>query len=106
MDHKTKSAPYGTWESPITAAEVARGQVPLSFTAVAGDEVWWQEGRPDEAGRTTVMSSGDHSGAARELLPAPYNARSRVHEYGGRSYLVGASATPGAGSGGGEDRLF
>ena len=91
MDHETKSAPYGTWESPITAAEVARGQVPLSFTAVVGDEVWWQEGRPDEAGRTTVMSSGSGSGgsaAARELLPAPFNARSRVHEYGGRSYLA------------------
>jgi dipeptidyl aminopeptidase/acylaminoacyl peptidase len=112
MDHETKTAPYGTWESPITAAEVARGQVPLSFTAVAGDEVWWQEGRPDEAGRTTVMSSGDHSGAARELLPAPYNARSRVHEYGGRSYLAvpavntGPSANPGPASGGGYDLVF
>jgi dipeptidyl aminopeptidase/acylaminoacyl peptidase len=84
MSHETNRAPYGTWESPITAADVARGQVPLSFTAIAGDEVWWQEGRPDEGGRTTIMSS---SGVARELLPAPFNARTRVHEYGGRSYL-------------------
>jgi dipeptidyl aminopeptidase/acylaminoacyl peptidase len=113
MSHEIKRAPYGTWESPITAAQVARGQVPLSFTAVAGDEVWWQEGRPDEAGRTAVMSSGvdcraaasggaseGASGTARELLPAPFNARTRVHEYGGRSYL------PVPAAGGGFDLVF
>lgn len=32
-------------------------------------------------GRTTIVRSGT------ELLPAPWNARTRVHEYGGRSYL-------------------
>src|SRR5258707_8297036 len=90
----TKNAPYGTWESPITAADVARQAVPLAFAAVVGDEVWWQEGRPDEGGRTTIMSS---SGVARELLPAPFNARSPVQEYGGRAYL------PGPASGGGFD---
>ncbi|HUN36696.1 MAG TPA: prolyl oligopeptidase family serine peptidase [Trebonia sp.] len=83
----TKIAPYGSWESPITAADVARGQVPLGFPSVMGDEVWWQEGRPDEGGRTTVMAAAKAGAEPRELVPAPYNARTRVHEYGGRSYL-------------------
>ena len=26
-------------------------------------------------------------GSAEEMLPAPWNARTRVHEYGGKSYL-------------------
>src|SRR5215472_3466291 len=83
----TMIAPYGSWESPITAADVARGQVPLSFPAVAGDEAWWHEGRPDEGGRTAIMASRGGGAKPRELLPAPYNARTRVHEYGGRAYL-------------------
>ena len=74
-------APYGSWPSPISAADVARNRVRLGFPTVRGDDVWWQETRPDEGGRTTVMLNG------REVLPAPWNARSRVHEYGGKSYL-------------------
>ena len=54
----TKTAPYGTWESPISAASVARGKMSLSFPAIAGDEVWWQESRPAEGGRVTIMTSG------------------------------------------------
>jgi dipeptidyl aminopeptidase/acylaminoacyl peptidase len=81
-------APYGTWKSPISAADVATAQVRLSFPAVAGDDVWWQEGRPSEGGRTTVVAApSSGSGPARDLLPSPWNARTRVHEYGGRSYL-------------------
>lgn len=91
-------APYGTWTSPITALEVASAESRFAFPAFAGDEVWWQEGRPEEGGRTTVMAAGP-SGAVRDLLPAqrlsgqpvptglPWNARNRVHEYGGQSYL-------------------
>jgi len=81
------TAPYGTWKSPISAADVARGAVAVSYPSIAGGEVWWQERRPDEAGRTTIMASAGASGEPRELLPAPWNARNRVHEYGGKSYL-------------------
>jgi dipeptidyl aminopeptidase/acylaminoacyl peptidase len=83
----TEIAPYGTWKSPISAADVARGKVMLSFPAIAGDEVWWQESRPTENGRVTIMASGPARREPRELLPAPWYARTRVHEYGGMSYL-------------------
>jgi dipeptidyl aminopeptidase/acylaminoacyl peptidase len=78
--------PYGAWPSPITAADVAKGQVLISYPMVTGTDVWWQEGRPDEGGRVTVVHC-DAAGHQQALLPAPWNARSRVHEYGGRSYL-------------------
>ena len=90
----TKMAPYGTWESPISAADVARGKMLLSFPAIAGDEVWWQESRPSEAGRVTVMTSGSEGSGPRELLPAPWYARTRVHEYGGMSYLPVPTSSP------------
>jgi dipeptidyl aminopeptidase/acylaminoacyl peptidase len=77
---------FGEWPSPITAADVARGRLRISFPAIIGGEVWWQEGRPEEAGRVTVVhrSAG---GKLTDVLPAPWNARTRVHEYGGLSYL-------------------
>jgi dipeptidyl aminopeptidase/acylaminoacyl peptidase len=96
----TKIAPYGSWESPIAAADVARGQVPLGFPSVVDDEVWWHEGRPDEGGRTTIMACAKAGAQPHELVPAPYNARTRVHEYGGRSYL------PVPRAGGGFDLVF
>src|SRR5947208_10293763 len=80
--------PYGAWPSPISAADRARGSLLLSFPdAVAGSgEVWWTEGRPDEAGRQVVVRAG-LDGRPADLLPQPWNARTRVHEYGGRSWL-------------------
>ncbi len=78
--------PYGAWPSPISAADVAKGQVTVSFPLVRGTDVWWQEGRPGEGGRVTVVHC-DATGKQRALLPSPWNARTRVHEYGGRSYL-------------------
>ena len=91
----TEIAAFGTWNSPISAADVARGTVSVSFPAIAGDEVWWQESRPAEGGRVTIMASAGPAREPRELLPAPWYARTRVHEYGGRSYLPVPSAEPG-----------
>jgi dipeptidyl aminopeptidase/acylaminoacyl peptidase len=81
------AAAYGTWKSPIGAADVANGAVAVSYPAIAGGEVWWQERRPSEGGRSTIVAAAGAEEEPRELLPAPWNARNRVHEYGGRSYL-------------------
>ena len=88
----TDVAAYGTWKSPISAADVARGEIPIGFPSIAGGEVWWQEGRPAEGGRVTIMASAGPGDEPRELLAAPWYARTRVHEYGGRSYLPVPSA--------------
>ena len=88
----TDIATYGTWKSPINAADVARGTTMVRFPSFAGDEVWWQESRPAEGGRVTIMASAGPSDEPRELLAAPWYARTRVHEYGGRSYLPVPSA--------------
>ena len=79
------AVPFGEWPSPITAAEVATAQVTASFPTIIGSDAWWQQGLPDEGGRTTVVHSS--GGKQTALLPAPWNARTRVHEYGGLAYL-------------------
>jgi dipeptidyl aminopeptidase/acylaminoacyl peptidase len=86
--------PYGEWVSPISAAALTTSARGLGFPVLVGDEVWWNEDRPAEAGRTTVLARRV-DGRIEELLPAPWGARSRVHEYGGRSFL----AVPGPATG-------
>ena len=91
---------FGAWPSPITAADVARSRLRLAYPRVIGGEVWWQEARPEEGGRVTVVhrSAG---GRLTDVLPAPWNARTRVHEYGGLSYLpVPRASTRPAAAGG------
>ena len=81
-----KRTVYGEWPSPIEGADIARKQVGLAFPTIAGPAVWWQETRPSEGGRLAVVTQGP-DGISRDLLPLPWNARTRVHEYGGKSYL-------------------
>ena len=83
-------APYGAWPSPISAAAVARAGVRLGDVAIVGDpsagETWWTEARPAEGGRQVVVRRRGHTQPT-DLLPAPWNARTRVHEYGGSCWL-------------------
>ncbi|KIH96882.1 acyl-peptide hydrolase [Streptomonospora alba] len=80
----------GSWPSPIGAEDVAAHDGAPNWPAALGEEVWWAEPRPAEAGRVTLCRTrlDDPSARPREMLPAPWNARSRVHEYGGRPYAL------------------
>ena len=44
--------------------------------------------RPEEGGRQVILRAAAKGGQVEELLPAPFSARSRVHEYGGGEFLV------------------
>ena len=85
-------ASYGTWSSPITAdlivSETIRlgGVIPTGGTPNGGT-VYWLEGRPAEGGRQVIVRRTP-DGAAQDVNPAPFNARTRVHEYGGGSVVV------------------
>ena len=79
--------PFGTWPSPVTAALVAAQGVRLSSVALDGETVYWIEGRPQEGGRNVLIRRAA-DGTTREVTPAGFNTRSRVHEYGGGAYLV------------------
>ncbi|HLZ74212.1 MAG TPA: prolyl oligopeptidase family serine peptidase [Phenylobacterium sp.] len=79
--------PYGAWASPISAARLAQGAVTLADLRVFGGLPYWLESRPAEGGRLVVMTA-DAAGV-RQLTPDGFNARTRVHEYGGAPYAVG-----------------
>src|ERR1700712_5914344 len=80
------TVPPGSWRSPISADLAVTAGRTLEAVAFAGPQVWWSEGRPAEAGRVCVCTT-DSSGQVQDLLPTPWNARTRVHEYGGTAWL-------------------
>ena len=73
-DRALPQMPFGAWPSPITAAQVAGGRVRVAYPAIIGDTTWWQEDKPEEGGRTTVVRCG-LDGTLTTLLPAPWTAR-------------------------------
>lgn len=80
-------APYGSWKSPITADVVAAGEVGLEQVRLDGDEVYWIERRSQEGGRKIIVRRSP-DGQVADITPAGFNARTRVHEYGGGDYAV------------------
>ncbi len=76
---------YGSWPSPIDAALAAAHDGHPEFVGFIGDEAWWTEPRPTEGGRRTLVRR-TADGAEEPVLPAPWNVRSRVIEYGGQPW--------------------
>ena len=81
-------APYGSWASPISARMLAEAGVRLAEPGVDGDALYWLESRAQEKGRMTLMRLSADAPAPVELTPAPFNVRSRVHEYGGGAWTA------------------
>ena len=79
-------AAFGSWSSPLTAEQVADGEIRLSMPLPFESAVWWAEARPADGGRVAVVRR-DASGTVADVLPPDFSARSRVHEYGGRAWL-------------------
>lgn len=81
------TASYGTWRSPITARWAAQGSVRLSELRRDAGATWWIESRPDEQGRAVIVRAED-GGTPRDITPPGFDARTRVHEYGGGAYIL------------------
>lgn len=80
-------AACGSWASRLSAEHAVAAAVGLSDVAIDGARLLWQELRPAEKGRSVI--AGCTAGMApTELMPAGFSARTRVHEYGGRAYLM------------------
>ena len=81
------TASYGSWSSPITSELVASGTIGLTQIEVDGDDVYWIEMRPAEGGRCVIVRRTP-DGKTSDVTPPPFNARTRVHEYGGGAFAV------------------
>src|SRR5215216_2211556 len=79
--------PYGSWRSPISSDVIVRGVVGLKEVEIDGRNVYWLESRPSEGGRNVVVLLTP-DGRTEDVTPQPFNARTRVHEYGGGGFTV------------------
>ena len=79
--------PYGAWPSPVTPPMVARAGLRLAEPRLRGGRLYWQEGRPEDRGRTVIVTLDDE-GRTRDLVPDGFTVRSRVNEYGGGAWAV------------------
>jgi dipeptidyl aminopeptidase/acylaminoacyl peptidase len=90
MRPRKNTVAFGLWPSPISPLAAAQGARRLGTLQCDGDRVYWTEGRPEEGGRQVIMTAlagGTGADAASDILPKPFSARSRVHEYGGGEFL-------------------
>ncbi|MES2990860.1 MAG: S9 family peptidase [Pseudomonadota bacterium] len=80
-------APFGSWPSPVTAELIAGATIRLGQISLRGDEIVWGEGRPQEQGRN-VLVQRRADGSMADMNPAPFNVRTRAHEYGGGAFTL------------------
>ncbi|SDT28560.1 S9 family peptidase [Microlunatus soli] len=82
---------YGSWPSPITAESLTAGTLALGDPILDQDDLWWPQADPTDGGRVSLhrlsLDRG-RAGTETEVTPAPFNVRSRVHEYGGGAFAV------------------
>lgn len=81
--------PFGAWPSPIDAADLVTGvAIPTDLWADESGTVWWSQTRPDQGGRIEIVRRDPDGTVHDDVLPADFNVRSAVHEYGGGAWWV------------------
>ncbi|MEZ4240465.1 MAG: prolyl oligopeptidase family serine peptidase [Myxococcota bacterium] len=79
--------PYGTWPSPVAPEQLGQ-QVRIGAPTSGPDgALWWVESRPTEQGRGVLVRAAP-GGYPLDVVGGPWSVRTRVHEYGGRAYVV------------------
>jgi len=91
MSHKNTETPskrnaYGNWSSKISAQLIVGDSISIDEPRQQAGSLYYIERRPQESGRCVIVRITD--GNAVDILPPPYSARSRAHEYGGGCYCV------------------
>jgi hypothetical protein len=83
-------SPYGFWSSPITSDLVVTDTIRFDQIALDGNAIYWTESQPQKQGRYFVYRV--IQGKEPELITPDnenhFNVRTRVHEYGGGSFVV------------------
>lgn len=80
------SLPYGSWASPVSAADLTRSSLRLSGGRVIDGVRYWSEGYPEQRGRVSLWRQRPGEGPV-ELTPHSY-VRTAVNEYGGGDWAV------------------
>ncbi|KAL7002783.1 hypothetical protein U1Q18_003940 [Sarracenia purpurea var. burkii] len=82
------TAPFGSWNSPITADLVSGSEKRLEgFSLDSQNRLFWLESRPSESGRAVLVREAEKPGAEpTDITPKGFSVRSSAQEYGGGAF--------------------
>lgn len=86
MKKQNTSDEYGNWPSKIKSQLIVSDSISIDEPIPCANALYYIERRPNESGRCVIVKTTN--GESIDLFPAPYSARSRVHEYGGGCYCL------------------
>ncbi|MBU3005461.1 S9 family peptidase [Paraglaciecola arctica] len=81
------TAAYGSWPSPITAASIFEASDNIAYLTVENNELYFVESKASANGKNVLFKLSPQNTAVK-LTSTDVSVRTRVHEYGGRPYLV------------------
>lgn len=81
------TAPFGSWQSPITADLIVGDTVVFDMITTDGGDIYWLEIRPSENGRGVIVKRSQ-DGLTTDVTPQGFHVGNRAHEYGGGAYTV------------------
>ena len=84
---KGKTAPFGSWNSPISADLITAGTVRVGQIVLDGNDIYWVEMRPSERGRNIIIKRS-LDGEKADMTSPEFNVRTRAHEYGGGAFII------------------
>lgn len=77
----------GFWESPLTAQIIASKSISFTDLYIDNNIIYWGESRPNENGRTTIVSYHP-DGQSRDETSSDFSVGTMVHGYGGGAFFV------------------
>ncbi|OIN16350.1 peptidase S9 [Shewanella algae] len=80
------SAAYGSWASPLGAAEVYGSASAIGELQSVGDAIYFSESSPAEGGKVGIKRL-EKDGSITSVVAPAFGVGSRVHEYGGGDFL-------------------
>jgi len=85
-----RTAPFGSWASPMTSERIVSESSPIRELAADVDgAIYWTEQRSADGGKTSLVRQAP-DGTRTDVVAPPFDVRSRVHEYGGGAFAVSA----------------
>ncbi|WYI90811.1 S9 family peptidase [Shewanella chilikensis] len=80
------SAAYGSWVSPLGAAEVYGSASAIGELQSVGDAIYFSESSPAKGGKVGIKRL-EKDGSITSVVAPAFGIGSRVHEYGGGDFL-------------------
>ncbi len=85
---ETKIADFGTWETPLSASLIFQGRQNISNPIPWAGGILFLQTMPEEQNALVLMYCNS-AGELSRVSPEGFSIRSRVHEYGGLSFIGG-----------------